>query len=48
MFSHTKLKVCPTNPNDNIKNRCRSKIVLGHACFQLWSESTFSLNVFCT
>ena len=30
-----------TNPNDNHKNRCHSKITLDHV-FQLFSESTFS------
>ena len=25
-----------TNPNDNLKNRCHSKIILGHAVFQLF------------
>ena len=25
-----------SNPNDNLKNRCHSKIILGHAVFQLF------------
>ena len=27
--------------NDNLKNRCHSKIILGHTIFQLLFESTF-------
>ena len=33
------------NPNDNLKNRCHSKIILGHAVFQLLFESNFSLKL---
>ena len=28
--------------NDNLKNRCHSKIILGHTIFQLLFESNFS------
>ena len=28
-----KIKIFLPNPNDNLKNRCHSKIVLGHAVF---------------
>ena len=38
----TKLKIFYANPNDNLKNRCYSKIILGHAVFQLLFESNFS------
>ena len=31
--------------NNNIKNRCQSKIILGHAVFQLLFESKFSLQL---
>ena len=41
----TKLNIFHTNPNDNLKNRCHSKIILGHAAFQLLFESTFSLKL---
>ena len=34
-----RLKIFLTNPNDNLKNMCHSKIVLGRATFQLLSES---------
>ena len=30
-----KPKIFLTNPNDNRKNRCQSKIILGHPVFQL-------------
>ena len=33
------------SPNDNLKNRCHSKIILGHAVFKLLFESTFSLKL---
>ena len=41
----TKLKIFLTNPNDDHKNRCHSKITLGHAVFQLlfFLETFFSL-----
>ena len=42
MFSY---KTRYTNPNDNLKNRCHSKIILGHAVFQLLFESNFSLQL---
>ena len=42
----TKLKISVTNPNDNLKNRCHSKIILGYTVFQLFSESTFCLKLF--
>ena len=47
MFSH-KTQNFLTNDNGNLQNRCHSKIVLGHAVLQLFSESTFSVkkNVF--
>ena len=35
-----------TNPNNDLKNRCHSKITLGHAVFQLLFESNFSLQFF--
>ena len=31
--------------NHNLKNRCHSKIILGHAVFQLLFESNFSLQL---
>ena len=33
------------NHNANLKNRCQSKIILGHAVFQWLSKSTFSLKL---
>ena len=39
------LDVFHTNPNDNLKNRCYSKIILGHAVFELLFESNFSLQL---
>ena len=30
-----------TNPNDNLKNRCHSKTIVGHVVFQLFFESIF-------
>ena len=41
----TKLNIFHTNPNDNLKNRCHSKIILGHAVLQLFFESTFPLKL---
>ena len=41
----TKLKLFLANRNDNLKNRCHSKIILGYAIFQLLSESTFSFKL---
>ena len=41
----TKLSIFLTNPNDSLKNSSHSKIILGHAVFQLLFESTFSLNL---
>ena len=35
-----------TNPNDNLKNRCHAKIILGHAGFQLLFESIFFATFF--
>ena len=32
-----------TDPDDNLKNRCYSKKILGHAVFHLLLESTLSL-----
>ena len=32
-----------TNPNDNLKNKCHSEIILGHAVFQFLFESNSSL-----
>ena len=34
-----------TSPNDNLKNICHSKIILGHAVLQLLFESAFSLKL---
>ena len=39
----TKLNIFYANPNDNLENRCRSKVILDHAIFQLLFESNFSL-----
>ena len=44
-YFSTKLNIFLTNPNDNLKNRCHSKIILGHAVFQLLFESNFSLQL---
>ena len=41
----TKLNIFHTNSNNNLKNRCHPKIILGHAVFHLLFESTFSLKV---
>ena len=41
----TKLNIFHTNPKDNLTKRCHSKIILGHAVFQLLFESTFSLKL---
>ena len=30
-----------TNPNDNNKNKCHSKTIVGHVVFQLFFESIF-------
>ena len=34
-----------TDPDDNLKNRCYSKKILGHAVFHLLLESTLSLEL---
>ena len=39
---NSKLKIVLINLNDNLKNRCHSKINLDHAVFPLLFESTFS------
>ena len=39
----TKLNIFLTNPNDNHKNRCHSKIILGHEVFQLPFPSNLPL-----
>ena len=41
----TKLNIFHTYPNDNLKNRCHSKTILGHPVFQLLFESNFSLQL---
>ena len=41
----TKLNIFHITPNDNFKNRCYSKIILGNAVFQLLFESAFSLKL---
>ena len=40
-----KINIFHTIPKDNLKNRCHSKIILGHAVFQLFFESTFFLKL---
>ena len=50
MFSHKVQKIWiylyPNKyPNDSLINRCHSKMILGHAVFQLLSGSTFSLKL---
>ena len=42
----TKSNIFHTNPNNNLKNRCHSKIILGHAVFKLLFESNFVLAFF--
>ena len=39
----TKLNIFYANPNDNLKNRCRSKIILDHVIFHFLFEPNFSL-----
>ena len=44
MFLKLDYVFAPLN-NDNLKNRCHSKIILGHAVFQLLFESNSSLQL---
>ena len=37
----TKLNIFHTNSNDNLKNRCHSKIILGHAVLVRFFLATF-------
>ena len=40
-----KLNIFLIDPNDNLKNICHCKIILGHEVFQLLPESTFSVKL---
>ena len=46
LLSPAKLNIFHANPNYNLKNRCYSKIILGHPVFQLLFASYFFLQLF--
>ena len=39
------MNIFHAHPNDNLRNRCHYKIILGHVVFQVLFESNFFLQI---